>query len=550
MYDRVIPAEKSRRWRRLLRGIGLGRVRRPAGANGRRAVLLHLDGVSRKVLDAASRSGHIPFLSRYVNEHAAREWSLNAGAPASTAAFQAGLLYGKVRDVPGYLWWDRERRERVRMDVSANVREVEARHEESGPGLLAGGTSYSTLFAGDATPAVFNLGRVRDLQWSSNFRHWPLSGAAAVQCALGAKLWAKLALDLPPYLWSAASWSAKVGRTDWEGRLLGMRLLTSITLRDMATWGTIGDISIGVPLVYTCFVEYDEVAHRRGPLHPEALAHLRAMDRCVESIVAAAAAFPEHGYDVYVFSDHGMAESTPFAKLEGRDLPAFIDDAAAEIEVIDAGDIAHLYFKDERGIVPIDAIERRHGAVLAALRRSPAIPLIVARSASGPVALTATQTLRLDDPGDRLRLSVHPAFRERDVDLLVSYLRRVVTMPSGGDLVLYGNPGVHGAIAYSWEFGSHGGIAHDEVESFMLAPPRAPFDFEAVDFPEELNRWFVRYRPPLPREQDAVADIAAEDPERRDVAWRALANGDALPDPSETASRSGCDGAGHDAHVS
>lgn len=534
--------------RALLQSIGL-RETRPPGANGRRAVIVHLDGVSRRVLSFAAREGRIPFIEKLLSRRGAELSPFLAGAPASTSAFQAGLLYGQVDDVPGYLWWNKRRNALVRMDQAMGVTDVEGRHARRDPGLLAGGTSYSTLFTGGATPAVMNLGRAWRLQWNSNFRHWPLSAAAAVQTALGAKLLGRLATRAPRYLASGASWAARVGRHDWELRLFWMRLLTSILLREIATWGTIGDMAIGAPIVYTCLVDYDEVAHRRGPRHPEALEHLSSIDRSVEKIFAAAAAFPERRYDVYVLADHGMVDSVPFSKIDGRDLQVFLhaalEGSAADtrngtprglgpppgMRVVDAGDLAHLYFTDDSEPLPIEAITRRHARVLAALRGSPAVPLIAARSLHGPVAMLAGRTHHLEDAADRAALAAHPLFAGRETTTLFSYIARLAGMRSAGDLVLYGNAGPGSAVAFSWEFGSHGGLASDEIESFVLHSPGAGFDFAAVRQPEQFFGAFVPYRPPLPRDQDVIGA-----PE-------------ALSDASPAALRSGCDGCGHAGHA-
>lgn len=580
-YGGAVSPDRAERMRRVLRAVGLGSPLRPPGTNGRRAVILHLDGVSRRTLAAAARDGCVPFLQRLLESGSATLSPFLAGAPASTSAFQAGLLYGSVDDVPGYLWWDKRHNRAVRMDSSTCVAEVEGRHARRSPGLLTGGTSYSTLFTGDASPPVLNLANALSLRWNSNFRHWPLSAAAAIQGTLAFKLLGRLFLEAPQYLASGLAWSARVGRHEWEWRLFGMRLLTALPLREIATWGTVGDMAIGVPVIYTCIVDYDEVAHRRGPRHPEAIDHLQAMDRCVETVFTAAAAFPEMKYDVYVLADHGMTDSVPFSALDGRDLNAFLR-AAAEgesaamrhlslralgdslppplgwiahqaarvngsvpppgVRTVDAGDLAHLYFTDDREALPIEAITRRHARILAALRASPAIPLIAARSQHGPVALLNGRVHHLEDASDLAALSEHPLFKGRDAATLTSYIARLVNMPSSGDLVLYGNAGPGRAIAFSWEFGSHGGLAADELESFVIHRPDVAFDFSAVRVPEQLHRAFVPYRPPLPRRQDLAGDQGSADPVRRGAAANALANGDALHDVSDIAAHSGCDG--------
>jgi hypothetical protein len=543
-----------------------------AGTCGRRAVIVHLDGVSRAALRTGMLSGAAPFLCRLLEEGRFRLDPYRVGAPASTAAFQAGLLYGKVDDVPGYLWYDKRRRRKVRMDEGEEVARAEHRHSRGLPGLLAGGTSYTTLFDGSASVPSCNLPRVRSLDWKSNSRHWELPTALALRGVAGAKIWSRLATEALPELTEGILASVKHGRHEWEWRLFCLKLLCGVWLREHATWGTVGDVFHGFPIVYTCLVDYDEVAHRRGPTGELPLEYLKRMDRSVETIVAATEAVPHLNYDVYVLADHGMTDAIPFASIDGRDLPAFLA-AAAEgerasarhsslralgnrlpppfgwiahqaarkearpprgVEVVDAGDIAHVYFTDHAEPLPLEAIERLQPRILAALQTSAAVPFVVARSIAGPVVLAGREYHRLAEPRQRAALAAHPAFRGRaDVETLFGYLERVISMPSAGDLVLYGNAGPGRTIAFSWEFGSHGGIAADEIESFVVAPRDAAFDFRDVTLPEQLHQWFVRYRPPLPARQD-LAEIAHQSEPEREAAI-AMASGLALPDPSADA---------------
>src|SRR5207302_1462982 len=80
------------------------------------------------------------------------------------------------------------------------------------------------------------------------------------------------------------------------------------------------DVARGTPIVYACFIGYDEYAHRRGPSSPSALLKLWELDRALGRIFAAAKAVPELGYEIYVFSDHGQAASRPAESILGESL--------------------------------------------------------------------------------------------------------------------------------------------------------------------------------------------------------------------------------------
>ena len=58
--------------------------------------------------------------------------------------------------------------------------------------------------------------------------------------------------------------------------------------RDLLVQALIGDLYTGPPVVYTTFLDYDEVAHHSGVERPETLATLRGFDRQFARIEAAA----------------------------------------------------------------------------------------------------------------------------------------------------------------------------------------------------------------------------------------------------------------------
>jgi hypothetical protein len=52
-------------------------------------------------------------------------------------------------------------------------------------------------------------------------------------------------------------------------------------------------------------------------------------------------------------------------------------------------------------------------------------------------------------------------------------------------------------VAYAWEFGSHGGVAPEEIETFVLHPRHADLGAEELRRPDALYRFFDReYRRP------------------------------------------------------
>jgi predicted AlkP superfamily pyrophosphatase or phosphodiesterase len=87
-----------------------------------------------------------------------------------------------------------------------------------------------------------------------------------------------------------------------------MRLPLRHLLRGVGTRHAIADLEEGRPLVYIDYVGYDEVAHRRGPDHPQSFAQLERIDRRIRELLSAAR---ERDVEVMVVSDHGQAGALP-----------------------------------------------------------------------------------------------------------------------------------------------------------------------------------------------------------------------------------------------
>ena len=71
-----------------------------------------------------------------------------------------------------------------------------------------------------------------------------------------------------------------------------------------------GDIVEGVPVVYSTFVGYDEVAHHSGIEQPDAFAVLRQHDAQLARLERAIELAPRP-YHLVVLSDHGQSQGRP-----------------------------------------------------------------------------------------------------------------------------------------------------------------------------------------------------------------------------------------------
>ncbi|HET7752293.1 MAG TPA: alkaline phosphatase family protein [Anaeromyxobacteraceae bacterium] len=533
---------------------------------GRRLLLVQLDGVSRQRLEWAIAKGHMPFLADRLSRGGQVLSSCRSGAPASTPAFQAGLFYGVSPSVPGFVWYDRATGREIRMDTAVDACRVETRFAERNPGLLRDGTSYFAIFSGAAKLSQFCLSGLPDFKLaplSAGFNAWDHLATTLVHSITAAGVLARGVWETIAGIAEGIARIATLGRMKHEPRFFIHRLLVNAFMRELAVQGIVIDLARGIPIVYVDFVAYDEFAHRRGPESALAVSGLQSTDRAVAALFAAAEAVPEMRYDVYVFSDHGHVATEPFETLTGLSLPEYIALADGGVSVprslgglaahrlaqargvrhvlrslrgalpriarraarrqldafektllgrelgqthtgkvatAEAGDLAHVYFLDRDRPATLDDIRREHPGVLEALRETRAVGLVAVRGGDRGVALLHGDELDLSAPDDVARLP-HP-----DPSLLADYLADLLALEESGDLVVQGwrGPGQK-PVAYAWEFGSHGGVAPEEIDTFVIHPRGCAFRFDEVRRPAELYRFFADdYRQPAHERRRSV----------------------------------------------
>jgi hypothetical protein len=529
-----------------------GSAAQPIHPARRRLVLLQIDGLSSRRLWQALARGDMPHLKRWLESGEMRLRALQTATPPSTPVFTAGMLYGARAEVPGFGWFDRELGRTVRMDLAEDVAALErsVRAGAAGEPLLEGGVSYGTIWPAGAADAFFNVvlfnqGPPAPLV-RSLYDHL-FSTAAGV--AIAARVASRFLLEMGVGALDFARWCRRIHSTRFEWRFLYMRLFVSVVMRDVATQGAVVDVLRGVPAVYVDYLGYDEYAHRRGPDSELASFNLRGTDAAIAKVVRAARAVPEYQYDVYILSDHGQSATLPFERVVGRDLHAFVLEHASQcvppplesttikemvelratefwirtiwpilrpparlytgwlrrrlqrrlpphegapldgIEVVTGGTIAHLYFTAPRRAskLAVEEVGQRWPSLLEALVRCDAIGLIVGRSARGSVVYYRGRRYLLAD-----RAAVEPLepFRRVGYALLRRHLEEAARGKRSGDLVLYGAFAAVGDVAFDFEFGSHGGVAPDELDLFVVHPSEIDFPLEGAVEAEAFYRFF------------------------------------------------------------
>src|SRR3989442_12421 len=117
---------------RAIRRLRLGPAPR---REGRRFLIVQIDGLSRSVLEQALAEGRMPFLRHLLDRHGYRVQPMTVGMPTSTPAFQMALMYGVRPDIPTFHYHDKRRRSEGYFPRSGDAARVEALHTVGRTGL-------------------------------------------------------------------------------------------------------------------------------------------------------------------------------------------------------------------------------------------------------------------------------------------------------------------------------------------------------------------------------------------------------------------------------
>src|SRR5579864_2626865 len=80
------------------------------------------------------------------------------------------------------------------------------------------------------------------------------------------------------------------------------------------------DVYLGVPVIYSTYMQYDELGHHFGPGSWQALRDLRRTDSRIRSIRRMIRSAAGREYDLVILSDHGMTPSASYRVRYGESL--------------------------------------------------------------------------------------------------------------------------------------------------------------------------------------------------------------------------------------
>lgn len=490
-------------------------------------ILIQIDGLSRRDFERARRDGRLSFIDRYLREHQAEPRPFYSGLPSSTPAVQGELFFGSPRAVPAFAFYDREHDKLRRMYQTEDAGHLEDQLNREGEALLEGGSAYADIYTGGARHANYciSLFSVWDGWREAPSVDWL---ASVVQHFYGfLRAVVLMGIELPLAVVDYLRGLFK-GRNFWqELKFIPARVAICIVLRELVTAGVQADCVRGVPIIHANFLGYDEQAHRRGPSSRFAHWTLRGIDDAVRRIWKAARHSTRRDYTLWIYSDHGQEETTPFELATGRTIHQAVAETYARVrqqpapgehpreQSIQLRRLLMLRARREiwadgcpsAGAEPTFDRSRREGApkspsaapptndasegpVVAAmgplgfvylheastldekrafaraLVEEAGVPLVLVPDQAGTAeAFTATGVFRLPEDGAAVLGRDHP-----HLDEVIDDLVAIGHHPLAGDLALSGFRAEGERLSFPMENGSHAGPGPRETGAFAVLP--------------------------------------------------------------------------------
>ncbi len=285
--------------------------------------MLQIDALAYAELRRAIELGYCPTIEQMVREqgYTLRRWF--CGLPSATPYCQAGFFHGENDGIPAFRFYDKSEQRVITCNTPAGVQYI--RDRITAPGALAGGSSYVNLLDGDAQNVAFTVATRDQASVFKRLGGWRMAMLMLIHPIRVLRMGAQAALE-----WLREDYERSISeltgrRTHSEGLFPFIRVLTSVVVRELQTMAILLDVYSGVPVIYSTFMQYDELGHHFGPASFQALRDLRRTDARIREIRRMIANAGGREYDLVILSDHGMTPSVSYRVRFGETLGTTIE---------------------------------------------------------------------------------------------------------------------------------------------------------------------------------------------------------------------------------
>lgn len=273
-------------------------------------IMLQIDALAFSDLRRAIERGYCPTIVRLLNEgdYNLRRWF--CGLPSATPYCQAGIFHGENGGIPAFRFYDKPARRIITCNAPHGVQYIRDRIKS--PGALAGGSSYVNLLDGDAQTVAFTVATREKM---SVYQRLGGTRMALLMLLHPIRIARMILQSVFEYLleeWERLRGELAGRVTHSEGIFPFIRIISNVVVRELQTMAILLDVYLGVPIIYSTFMQYDELAHHFGPSSKQALSDLRRTDARISEIWRMARIAGGRGYDLVILSDHGMTPARSY----------------------------------------------------------------------------------------------------------------------------------------------------------------------------------------------------------------------------------------------
>src|SRR5207245_11771644 len=184
----------------------------------------------------------------------------------------------------------------------------------------AGGPRYVNLLDGDAQTVAFTVATREKMSVYRRLGGTRMALLILLHPIRMARMVLQGALEWLLEEWERARGELAGRVTHAEGIFPFIRILSNVVVRELQTVAILLAVYLGVPIIYSTFMQYDELAHHFGPSSFQALRDLRRTDARIREIRRMIESAGGREYDLVLLSDHGMTPSASYRVLYGETL--------------------------------------------------------------------------------------------------------------------------------------------------------------------------------------------------------------------------------------
>ncbi len=272
--------------------------------------MLQIDALAYSDLRRAIERGYCPTIVRLLKDgnFNLRRWF--CGLPSATPYCQAGIFHGENGGIPAFRFYDKAARKIITCNSPHGVQYI--RDRITSPGALAGGSSYVNLLDGDAQTVAFTVATREKMSVYQRLGGTRMALLILLHPIRIARMALQSILEYLLEEWERLRGELEGRVTHSEGIFPFIRILSNVIIRELQTMAILLDVYLGVPVIYSTFMQYDELAHHFGPSSKQALSDLRRTDARISEIWRMARLAGGRGYDVVILSDHGMTPANSY----------------------------------------------------------------------------------------------------------------------------------------------------------------------------------------------------------------------------------------------